>query len=70
MVFPTLWPTDELCLLKRSIQNTLCCAFLSHLLYVDLYNEALRIIYYQLRRAYGLDSTSILPWASGEIESV
>lgn len=38
--------------------------------YIHRHNAALRVLYYHLRSAYGVDKTPILPYVPSEIESV
>lgn len=46
------------------------CPYYAASLYIDRHNSALRVVYYHLRHAYGIDRTPVLPYVPGEIESV
>lgn len=46
------------------------CPAITQTRYVHRHNAALRVLYYHLRHAYGIDETPVLPYAPGDIEAV
>ncbi|CAG0898393.1 unnamed protein product, partial [Darwinula stevensoni] len=46
------------------------CKHYATSLYISRHNNALRVLYYHLRHAYGIDKGPTIPWVPAEVESV